>query len=48
MSEERDEQVTSESTEQKEKLTYYKALTDIANQIHSASNINDILINLKD
>lgn len=33
---------------QKEKLTYYKALNDIANQIHSAQNINDILINLKD
>ena len=33
---------------QKEKLTYYKALNDIANQIHSAQNINEILINLKD
>jgi type II secretory ATPase GspE/PulE/Tfp pilus assembly ATPase PilB-like protein len=31
-----------------EKLVYYKALNDIANQIHSAKNINEILINLKD
>jgi type II secretory ATPase GspE/PulE/Tfp pilus assembly ATPase PilB-like protein len=33
---------------QKEELYYYKALHDIANQIHSAINIDDILINLKD
>jgi type II secretory ATPase GspE/PulE/Tfp pilus assembly ATPase PilB-like protein len=33
---------------QKEKLSYYKALNDIGNQIHSAQNINEILINLKD
>jgi len=35
-------------TAQKEKLSYYKALNDIGNQIHSAQNINEILINLKD
>ena len=33
---------------QKDKLFYYKALNDIGNQIHSAKNINEILINLKD
>src|SRR4030043_344555 len=33
---------------QKEKLSYYKALNDIGNQIHSAQNINEILINLED
>ena len=31
-----------------EKLSYYKALHDIANQIHAARDINEILINLKD
>jgi GAF domain-containing protein len=31
-----------------ETLNYYKALHDIANQIHSAKNTDDILINLKD
>jgi type II secretory ATPase GspE/PulE/Tfp pilus assembly ATPase PilB-like protein len=30
------------------KLSYYKALNDIANQIHSAKNLNEILINLQD
>jgi len=29
-------------------VAYYKALNDIANQIHSARDINEILINLKD
>ena len=29
-------------------VTYYKALNDIANQIHAAQDINEILINLKD
>ncbi len=29
-------------------MNYYKALNDIANQIHSAKNTDDILINLKD
>jgi len=38
----------AETTGQKEKLSYYKALNDIANQIHSAKDINEILINLKD
>lgn len=32
----------------KEKLSYYKALNDIANQIHSAQDFNEILINLKE
>jgi type II secretory ATPase GspE/PulE/Tfp pilus assembly ATPase PilB-like protein len=31
-----------------QELNYYKALHDIANQIHSAKNIDDILINLKE
>ena len=34
--------------QEKEKSAYYKALNDIANQIHSARDINEILINLKD
>ncbi len=37
-----------ESEGQKEKLTYYKALHDIANQIHAAKDIDEILINLRD
>lgn len=37
-----------ETTDQKERLSYYKALNDIGNQIHSAKDINEILINLKD
>ncbi|MBW2609358.1 MAG: GspE/PulE family protein [Deltaproteobacteria bacterium] len=36
------------TTVEQEKLTYYKALNDIGNQIHSAQNINEILINLTD
>ena len=43
-----EKKANNESNEQKEKLTYYKALNDIANQIHSAKDINEILINLKD
>ena len=43
-----DKKDNNESNEHKEKLTYYKALNDIANQIHSAKDINEILINLKD
>ncbi|MFC1869089.1 ATPase, T2SS/T4P/T4SS family [Thermodesulfobacteriota bacterium] len=39
---------SKELNDQREKLTYYKALTDIGNQIHSAKDINEILINLKD
>ncbi|MGD8386473.1 MAG: ATPase, T2SS/T4P/T4SS family, partial [Desulfobacteraceae bacterium] len=31
-----------------DRSTYYKALNDIANQIHAAQDINEILINLKD
>ncbi|MFH1488581.1 MAG: GspE/PulE family protein [Pseudomonadota bacterium] len=31
-----------------EQASYYKALNDISNQIHSAKDINEILINLKD
>ena len=37
-----------ELNDQKDKLSYYKALNDIGNQIHSAKDINEILINLKD
>ncbi len=37
-----------EINDQKHKLSYYKALNDIGNQIHSAKDINEILINLKD
>lgn len=35
-------------SEHKEKASYYKALNDIANQIHSAQDINEILLNMKD
>ncbi len=38
------EELSSENQE----LNYYKALHDIANQIHSAKNTDDILINLQD
>jgi type II secretory ATPase GspE/PulE/Tfp pilus assembly ATPase PilB-like protein len=31
-----------------QKLTYYKALHDIGNQIHAAKDINEILINLRE
>jgi len=34
--------------DENQELNYYKALHDIANQIHSAKNIDDILINLKE
>ncbi len=34
-------------SQENEKLAYYKALNDIANQIHSAKNTSEILINLK-
>ncbi|MGD9161280.1 MAG: GspE/PulE family protein [Desulfobacteraceae bacterium] len=33
---------------QKEKLFYYKALNDIANQIHSAKDMDEIFLNLND
>ncbi|MBW2206310.1 MAG: GspE/PulE family protein [Deltaproteobacteria bacterium] len=38
----------NEVNDHKEKASYYKALNDIANQIHSAKDINEILLNLKD
>jgi len=34
--------------ESKEKLSYYKALNDIGNQIHSAIDMDEIFINLRD
>jgi type II secretory ATPase GspE/PulE/Tfp pilus assembly ATPase PilB-like protein len=42
------ERIIREVTAPQGSLTYYKALHDIANQIHAAKNINEILINLKD
>ncbi|MFC1579732.1 ATPase, T2SS/T4P/T4SS family [Thermodesulfobacteriota bacterium] len=39
---------TNGASDHKEKASYYKALNDIANQIHSAKDINEILLNLKD
>ena len=47
-SKEMNESAKKDLNQEKERLTYYKALNDIANQIHSAKNINEILINLKD
>ncbi|MBW1772631.1 MAG: GspE/PulE family protein [Deltaproteobacteria bacterium] len=38
----------NEVNDHKEKASYYKALNDIANQIHSAKDINEILLNMKD
>ena len=35
-------------TKEKQRLLYYKALHDIANQIHAAKDIDEILISLKD
>jgi len=43
-----DKEINKGISQEKEKLAYYKALHDIANQIHSARDINEILINLKD
>jgi type II secretory ATPase GspE/PulE/Tfp pilus assembly ATPase PilB-like protein len=43
-----DKRINKGISQEKEKLAYYKALHDIANQIHSARDINEILINLKD
>ncbi len=34
--------------DQQQKLSYYKALNDIGNQIHAAKDINEILINLRE
>ncbi|MFH1241493.1 MAG: ATPase, T2SS/T4P/T4SS family, partial [Pseudomonadota bacterium] len=42
------QQATRDSNQQQQQLSYYKALHDIANQIHAAKDINEILINLKD
>ena len=39
--------IAKDSAEHQQKLSYYKALHDIANQIHAAKDINEILINLK-
>ena len=36
------------ASDHREKASYYKALNDIANQIHSAKDINEILLNMKD
>ena len=40
--------VNREFSPEKEKLSYYKALNDIANQIHAAKDMDEIFINLKD
>jgi len=47
-SKEMDKRINEGTSQEKEKLAYYKALNDIANQIHSAKDINEILIDLKD
>jgi hypothetical protein len=39
--------IGQDESEPKQKVSYYKALHDIANQIHAAEDINEILINLK-
>ncbi|RLC27101.1 MAG: pilus assembly protein [Deltaproteobacteria bacterium] len=39
---------TGQLSKEQKKLIYYKALNDIANQIHAARNIDEILISLKD
>jgi len=41
-------QTTNTTSDDRQKLLYYKALHDIANQIHAAKDINEILVNLKD
>ena len=43
-----DSALEKDMDKEKNKLVYYKAFNDIANQIHSAKDINEILINLKD
>jgi type II secretory ATPase GspE/PulE/Tfp pilus assembly ATPase PilB-like protein len=42
-----EERVARDGNEPQQKFSYYKALHDIANQIHAAKDINEILINLK-
>ena len=39
---------TAREPNQQQKLSYYKALHDIGNQIHAAKDINEILINLRE
>ena len=43
-----DERINKAINQEKEKLAYYKALNHIANQIDSAKDINEILVDLKD
>jgi type II secretory ATPase GspE/PulE/Tfp pilus assembly ATPase PilB-like protein len=43
-----EERINKAINQEREKLAYIKALSDIANQIHSAKDINEILIDLKD
>jgi len=43
-----DKTIDKDINEQNKKLAYYKAFNDIANQIHSAKDINEILLDLKD
>lgn len=42
-----EENAVQNRNQEKDKLSYYKALHDIANQIHAAKDIDEILINLK-
>ena len=42
------ERMNQDAAASQRKLSYYKALHDLANQIHAAKDINEILINLKD
>ena len=41
------ERMNQDAAASQRKLSYYKALHDLANQIHAAKDINEILINLK-
>ncbi len=41
------ERMNQDTAASQRKLSYYKALHDLANQIHAAKDINEILINLK-
>jgi len=45
---EKDSKAHEGPNEEKQRLLYYKALHDIANQIHAARDIDEILISLKD
>jgi type II secretory ATPase GspE/PulE/Tfp pilus assembly ATPase PilB-like protein len=44
----KDQKVHEDLNKEKQRLLYYKALHDIANQIHAAKDIDEILISLKD